>query len=117
MVDDFEIKYVSQENIDHLLIALRKYYKVSVDEEGCLYCGITIEWDYKNWTLEISMPGYVEKQLIKYKHESPKRPQHNLWEPRPIKYGAAAQETDPEDTISPLDDMGVKLIQQVVGSF
>ena len=63
------------------------------------------------------MPGYVEKQLIKYKHDSPKRPQHNPWEPRTIKYGAAAQETDPEDTIPPLDDMGFKFIQQVVGGF
>ena len=63
------------------------------------------------------MPGYVGKQLIKYKHDSPKRPPHNPWEPQPIKFGAAAQETDPKDTSPPLDDMGVKLIQQVVGSF
>ena len=61
MVEDFGIKYVGQENTDHLLMALRKYYKVSVDEEGSLYCGITLECDYKNRTLEISMPGYVEK--------------------------------------------------------
>ena len=63
------------------------------------------------------MPGYVEKQHIKYKHDSPKRPQHNPWEPQPIKYGAAAQETDLEDTSPPLDDMVIKFIQQVVGSF
>ena len=69
LVDDFGIKYVRQENIDHLLIALRKYFEVSVDEEGSLYCGITLEWDYKNLTLDISMPGYVEKQPIKYKHD------------------------------------------------
>ena len=117
VVDDFGIKYVGQENLDHLLMALRKHYEVSLDEEGSLYCGITLEWDYKNRTLDISMPGYVEKQLIKYKHDSPKRPQHNLWEPRPIKYGAAAQETDPKDTSPPLDDMGVKFIQQMLGSF
>ena len=63
------------------------------------------------------MPGYVKKQLIKYKHDSPKLPQHNPWEPIPIKYGAVAQETDPGDTSPPLVDMGVKFIQQVVGSF
>ena len=33
------------------------------------------------------------------------------------KYGAAAQETDPEDTSPTLDEMGVKFIQQVAGSF
>ena len=65
MVNDCGIKYVGQENLDHLLMALRKYYKVSVDEEGSLYFGITLEWDYKNLTLGISMPGYVEKKLIK----------------------------------------------------
>ena len=43
VVDNFGIKYVGQENLDHLLMALRKYYEVSVDEEGSLYCGITLE--------------------------------------------------------------------------
>ena len=44
VVDDFGIKYVGQENIDHLLMKLRKYYEVSVDEEISLYCGIILEW-------------------------------------------------------------------------
>ena len=59
VVDDFGIKYVGQENLGHLLTSLQKHCKVSLDEEGSLYCGITLEWDYKNRTLVISMPGYV----------------------------------------------------------
>ena len=38
------------------------------------------------------MPGYVTKQLKKYKHEVSKRPQHEPYPLAPYKYGAAAQE-------------------------
>eukprot|EP00804_Cyclotella_cryptica_P014206 CCRYP_005619-RB/>CCRYP_005619-RB protein AED:0.41 eAED:0.38 QI:0/0/0/1/0/0/4/0/300 len=42
-----------------------------------------------HWTgyLDISMPGYVHKQLTKYNHPRPKNPVHTPWEPYPIKYG------------------------------
>jgi hypothetical protein len=36
---------------------------MTIDKTGSLYCGITLNWDYENRTLDISMTGYVEKQL------------------------------------------------------
>jgi len=90
---------------------------VTVDKEGTLYCGITLEWDYNKRTLDISMPGYVKKQLIKYNHPTPKSPQHFPWSPQPIQYGSKMQEETPPDKSPALDKDGVKLIQQVVGSF
>jgi hypothetical protein len=87
IVDDFGIKYVGQDHLNHLIKALKKFYEVSVDESGSLYCGITLKWDYDKQILDISMPGYVIKQLTKYKHPKPKKPQHCPWEPNPINYG------------------------------
>ena len=45
-VDDFAIKYERQEDITHLLDALKMIYKISEDWNGKLYCGINLEWDY-----------------------------------------------------------------------
>jgi hypothetical protein len=41
-----------------------------------MYCGITLKWDYVARTVDLSMPGYIEKALENYLAERPKRPQH-----------------------------------------
>jgi hypothetical protein len=117
VVDDFGIKYVGEDNLQHLLSAIKEHYAISVDHTGGLYCGITLQWNYKDRYLDISMPGYVEKQLIKYNHPKPTKPQHCPWEPNPRNYGSKTQDSLPIDDSPPLDEKGIKLIQQVVGSF
>ncbi|KAL7480901.1 hypothetical protein ACHAW6_006564 [Cyclotella cf. meneghiniana] len=57
VVDDFGIKYVGDEHFEHLINALKEHYDVTIDKEGKLYCGITLDWDYNKRTLDISMPG------------------------------------------------------------
>jgi hypothetical protein len=59
VVDDFGVKYVGKENSDHLLHALKQHYEVTEDWEGKLYCGISLKWDYKKKTVDLSMPGYI----------------------------------------------------------
>ena len=59
MVDDFDIKYVGKEHIDHLLSAIKTEYTIEVDWTGGLYCGIKLEWNYDKRYVDISMPGYV----------------------------------------------------------
>ena len=45
VVDDFGVKYVGKQHVEHLVYCLKKNYaKVSEDWEGKLYCGITLEW-------------------------------------------------------------------------
>ena len=117
VVDDFGIKYSGKENLDHLLNSVRKHYEISVDEEGSLYCGITLKWNYEAGYVDISMPGYVQKQLTKYNHPAPSKPQHCPYEPSPIKYGSASQAVLPQDDSPPLDKDGIKYLQQVIGSF
>ena len=99
--DDFGIKYSGQEHLDHLIQAIKRHYDVKVDHTGSLYCGITLDWHYDKEYLDISMPGYVTKQLTKYNHPLPKKPVNTPWEPYPIKYGHPIQETLPHDN-SPL---------------
>lgn len=65
-VDDFGVKYYNQDGADHLLNALRKYYKVSVDYEGKKYCGLQITWNYDKHFVDISMPGYIDRLLHKF---------------------------------------------------
>jgi len=68
VVNNFGIKYVGKEHADHLIQCLKEKYKLTEEWTGNLYCGITLEWNYDARTLDISMPGYIKKQLLKYKH-------------------------------------------------
>jgi hypothetical protein len=117
VVDDFGIKYVGKEHADHLLNALEEHYTISTDWTGSLYCGISLDWNYDERYVDLAMPNYVEKQLVRYEHVRPKRPQHCPYAPNPIKYGAKTQDPLPEDESPLLDMKGKKYIQQVVGSF
>ena len=57
------------------------------DKEGSVFCGITLDWDYENRTVDLSMPGYVEKALVRFKHPTPRKPQHAPYPAAPIEYG------------------------------
>ena len=60
VVDDFGVKYTRRKDAEHLLRILEtEFTEVSTDWEGALYCGITLEWNYKERWLDISMPGYI----------------------------------------------------------
>ncbi|KAL7524496.1 hypothetical protein ACHAXR_001939, partial [Thalassiosira sp. AJA248-18] len=118
IVDDFGIKYIGKENADHLISALEENYTLEVDWEGKLYAGISLDWHYgPDRYVDIGMPGYTLKQLIRYAHEKPRRPQHCPYSPHPITYGAKVQTTLPTDESPLLGKKDIKYIQQVVGSF
>jgi hypothetical protein len=46
VVDDFAVKYINEEDAEHLINAIKKYYTMTVDKEATKYIGLTIEWDY-----------------------------------------------------------------------
>jgi hypothetical protein len=62
------------------------------------------------------MPGYICKQLQKYKHDTPTRPQHCPYSPQPKQFGSKAQRPIPADTLPPLSPNKIKHIQRVIGS-
>jgi len=116
VVDDFGVNYVGKEHAEHLVNILKKHYKSTIDWEGSLYCGISLKWDYDARTLDISMPGYIKKQLQRYKHVKKSRPQHCPFSPQPKKYGKAAQDPIPADESPKVDEKRKKKVQQIVGS-
>ena len=71
VVDDFGVKYVGKEQVDHLLKCIQEKYELMEDLLGNLYCGIKLNWDYNACSFDISMPGYIKKLLQKYKHKCP----------------------------------------------
>jgi hypothetical protein len=68
VVDDFGIKYVGQEQVDHLIAAIKTKYKLVGDWTGNLYCRMKLNWDYNACTLNISMPRYIKNEKTFYLH-------------------------------------------------
>jgi hypothetical protein len=97
VVDDFGIKYTEEDNVNHLLNVLKGDYEISEDWNGELYCGITLQWDYKSIILDTSIQGYVHKQLVRYKHVRPKKPVDTPLLSVPRTYRTDSQKIIPPD--------------------
>jgi hypothetical protein len=115
VVDDFAIKYVGKQHADHLQTALLKIYELTTDWAVKVYSGMTLKWDYKNRTCDISMPGYVSNILSKFQHDAPMHPQHTLSRYVTPVYGAKTQYATQYAT-PPLTAKQCLTIQKVTGS-
>jgi hypothetical protein len=116
VVDDLRVKYVGREHAEHLMACITKSYNISSDWNGTAYCGLTLEWDYKNRTVDLSMPGYIKFALHKYQHSARTRPEHAPRTWNPLIYGANMQFVT-EATISPaLSDKEINKLQQLTGT-
>ncbi len=117
-MDDFGIKYIGHEHLQHLYNALRQEtYKIVEDLDGDLYCGISLNWNYAKHHVDLTMVKYVMKQLTKYGHAAPLKPQHCLYLLNPIMYGKDNQAPSPLDDSPLLDEAGKKRVQKFVGSY
>jgi hypothetical protein len=56
IVDDFAVKYVNKQHAEHLRNALLCTYELATDWTATVYSGMTLKWDYKNRTCDISCP-------------------------------------------------------------
>ena len=75
-IDNFGIKYNNVNDLQHLLTALKQNYEITIDMEGKNFCGLTLEWNYTDGHVDISMPGYIAKKLKKFRHPTPSKPQY-----------------------------------------
>jgi hypothetical protein len=71
IVDEFAVKYVGKPHADHLRNGLLQSYELATDWETHTYSGMSLKWDYRNRTWNISMPGYVSNVLRKFQHTPP----------------------------------------------
>ena len=116
VVDDFGVKYVNKDDVDHLITSIKSTYKLTKDWTGNLYCGITLDWDYTNRKVHLSMPGYVQKALKQFQHKRKNKPQHAPYPSAKINYGAKEQYTHTLPPSPALDKKGVKQVQEIVGA-
>jgi hypothetical protein len=116
VVDDFAIKYTKRTDAEHLLQALQTGYKMSVDWDAERYCGLILKWNYTTRTCDISMPGYIERALQRFKHPMPDKPQHNPYRYTQPEYGAKVQYEPDADTSEKLNPDGKKMIQEILGT-
>jgi hypothetical protein len=93
VVDDFGVKYVGREHAEHLMPCIKKKYNISSDWNGGDYCGLTLEWEYKNaqstyLCQDISKQHYINTNILP-RHVQNKHhirgihpfmvPKRNLW--------------------------------------
>jgi hypothetical protein len=115
VVDDFAVKYVCKQHVEHLRNALLRTYELTTDWMATVYSGMTLKWDYGKRTCDISMPGYVSKVLSKFQHDPPKHPQHTPSRYVAPVYGAKTHYATKDET-PPLTAQQCLTIQKVTGS-
>eukprot|EP00957_Ditylum_brightwellii_P085242 6482828-Ditylum_brightwellii.AAC.1 len=62
------------------------------------------------------MPGYIANMLHKFQHDEPDNPQHSPHQHVIPTYGAKVQLTEKPDTSDPLDKLGIKRVQAIIGT-
>ena len=116
IVDDFGIKYLREDDLNHLITALKQHYEVTLDKEGKEFVKIKLDWDYKQGKVHLSMKPYCEKALRQFNNLVPSKAQQSPYPHVPVKYGAAERivETDNSPLVGKNEQ---KRVQQVNGKF
>ena len=96
---------------DHLISVsvLREHYTVDTDWEEKKYWAITLDWDYINGEVYLSMPSYCKEALVRFRHELQKVMDQPHKHTVPV-YISTVQYAKPEQA-------GKLFIQQVTGTF
>ena len=114
VVDDFGVKYINKQDLQHLIDTLRQQYTITVDRTGNNYLGLTLEWNYEQGYVDISIPDYILHALHEFQHILSK-PTHSPAKFTAPIYGAKiqyAQEPNVEPTLPPHE---IKRVQKIVG--
>ncbi len=64
VIENFGVKYINKEDVEHLASVLKQDYKINVNWEGMQYLGLLLDWDYATRKVHLSMPGSIEKTLV-----------------------------------------------------
>jgi len=109
------VKYINKDDVEHLASILRQNYEIDIDWEGTLYLGLTIDWDYTERKVHLSMPGYIEKALLRFGHEPPNKPPMQPFPHTIPLYDAKVQYDKDLDSSPPATKEEENYIRQVVG--
>ncbi len=114
-MDDFGVEYIGIEHFNFLLELLKKFNSVQCNMAGDKLAGIVIQWDYPGKCCRLSMPGYIDNLLLKFKHPHPLKPRLSPYTCLPISYGTKTQFLPDEDISELLDDAHKHRIQEIIG--
>jgi hypothetical protein len=114
-VDDFGVKYINKDDVGHLISSLSQDYTINTDWEGTRYLGLTLDWDYLQRKVHLSMPEYIENALIRFGHNKPDKPQMQPYHHTTPTYGATIEYAKAVDTSPAATKVGEKVIRQVIG--
>ena len=64
------IKYLGRDNAKHLQQVLEQQYEITTDWVETKYVGLTLDWDYNNKQVNLSMPGFVQNALKRFNHHA-----------------------------------------------
>jgi hypothetical protein len=114
------VSYSDQADVDHLITTLKTNdYLLTIKDDGITYLGMTIKFNRTLDTVNISMPGYLEKALTRLRphyllpsHRAARTPGRYI----PPNYGSKLPQLaseDPTDFLSPEEK---KEIQAIVGT-
>lgn len=113
VVDDFGIKYSTQDGADRLIHTLNLLYDIKVDWSGSTYIGFTIFFDATANSVAFTMPGYIAKVLQLFApHLTAGAASPAIY--LPPSYGSTDQ-TVKLDTSAPLTASEIKTLQEKVG--
>ena len=110
-VDDFGVKYVGKQHVDHLVTVISKHYTISSNWTGSRYLRLDLYWDYENHEVQLPMLLYVQDALTRFHHSLPHKPQHQSYPHAKITYGDKAQYATSEDNSQLLPPADKKCIQ------
>jgi hypothetical protein len=105
--------YMGCKNAEHLKASIEKYYEISCDWTCSANCGLKLDWDYNNKTVDISIPGYLKAALHKFQHPKHARPEHAPHALNPSLYVAKIQFVEEPEESPPLAPKYVTRIQQL----
>jgi hypothetical protein len=113
-VDDFGVKYHSEEDVSHLILCLEELYTIRVDWSGTKFVGFTILHDVIRRTITISMPGYMQRAVTRFNTLGMA---DNPGEHVPLyrRGRLDGQALPPDDVSPPLSPQRAKRIQEITG--
>jgi hypothetical protein len=109
------VECVDLDHFNHLRDVLKKFNGVQFNMAGNKFAGTHIKWEYATHPCCISMPGYIENLLIKFKHPHLTKPCLLPQKCLLIAYGAKAQLTPMAVTSEQFDLHQKCCIQEIVG--
>jgi hypothetical protein len=119
VVDDFGVSYRNSTDAQHLITTLRKLYEITVQPYGETYLGMKIQFNKRRTAVTLSMPGYIQKTLQRFRphyllanHRAARTP--GIYAP-PL-YGSKLPQMATEDTTNLLTDVQKTEIQAIVGT-